>query len=81
MSEMSKELRFWATDDIVPADLQHLCNRAADCHEALVKVLEKIEDQASRATLVQDRSVSIIKQTCAIIAREAKAALAAAEKE
>lgn len=40
MSKMSKELRFWATDDIVPADLQHLCNRAADSHEALLAACE-----------------------------------------
>ena len=42
-------------------------------------LLEQIEDQAGRAALVQDRSVRIIKQVCASIARDARAALATTE--
>lgn len=38
------------------------------------KALHTIEDQASRAALVQDRSVGIIKQTCKIIADTARMA-------
>lgn len=36
MSEMSKELKLWAKDDIVPSDLQALCRKVADCHNKLV---------------------------------------------
>ncbi len=48
-------------------------------HDALLAVLEKIREQAERAALVQNRSVGIIKQTCAIIAKEADEAIAAAQ--
>lgn len=41
MSEISKELRLWAKDDIVPSDLQALCKKAADSQEALVKACKK----------------------------------------
>lgn len=51
------------------------------CHDDLVKALEEIADHAYRASLVQHRSVSIIKQTCAKIAKDAKAAIAKAQVE
>jgi hypothetical protein len=41
----------------------------------LREALEKVADQAQRASLVQDRSVHIIKQACAFIAKGAHAAL------
>lgn len=43
--------------------------------------LQVIEDQASRAALVQDRSVYIIKLACRTIANDARAALAKATGE
>ena len=46
---------------------------------ALVATLRTIQDQAHRATMVQDRSVGIIKQVCGVIASSAKDALAATE--
>lgn len=49
--------------------------------EGLITVIEKIADQAQRASFVQDRSVGIIKATCALIAKDAKAALAAIKPE
>ena len=47
-SEMSKELRLWAKDDIVPADLQHLCKEAADCHDDLVAACEYTQTLLSK---------------------------------
>lgn len=44
-------------------------------NKRLRKVLRKIADQANRATMVQDRSVSIIKGVCGVIFSEAKQAL------
>ena len=49
--------------------------------EALVAALTTIADQADRASLVQDRSVRIIKQACAIMASEAREALALAQPD
>lgn len=45
--------------------------------ETAQQALRSIEDQAGRAALVQDRSVSIIKQTCKIIADKANEAMTA----
>ena len=45
----------------------------------LLGALTKIADTASRASLVQDRSVHIIKQTCLYIADEANTAIAEAK--
>lgn len=47
----------------------------------LLATLELIEDQAGRAALVQDRSVGIIKATCAIMAKDAKTAIRKARGE
>lgn len=44
-------------------------------NDRLRDTLRKIADQANRATMVQDRSVRIIKQTCGVIFSEAKQAL------
>ena len=44
-------------------------------NERLREVLRKIADQANRATMVQDRSVDIIKGVCGVIFSEAKQAL------
>lgn len=41
----------------------------------LLAALELIEDQAERAALVQDRSVGIIKQVCAVIAKDLQSAI------
>ncbi len=54
--------------------------QAINCHEKFKTALEKIADQANRASMVQDRSVGIIKQTCGVIFSEAKQALKEAEK-
>ena len=50
----------------------------AQASAGLLAALEKIADQAHRATLVQDRSVWVIKQACKVIALEAQNAIAAA---
>jgi hypothetical protein len=47
----------------------------------LLDKLVIIQDQALRASMVQNRSVNIIKQTCAYIAKEAKQAISEAESE
>lgn len=41
----------------------------------LLRLLTSIADQAHRATLVQNRSASIIKQACGLISEEAKTAI------
>lgn len=43
--------------------------------DALREALMNLADKAHRASLVQDRSVGLIKQACAYIAKEARAAL------
>ena len=46
----------------------------------LLTIIRTIEDQAHRASLVQDRSVSIIKDVCKIIASECLDAIESIEK-
>jgi hypothetical protein len=43
--------------------------------DALREALTELAEKASRASLVQDRSVRLIKQACAYIAKEARAVL------
>ena len=46
-----------------------------------IDLIEKIKDQANRATMVQDRSVGIIKQTCGYIFSECVQVLDLLRKE
>ncbi len=54
-----------------------LCPRHASV-DVLVETLREIADTAERASYVQDRPVGIIKQTCAMIAADARKALSLA---
>lgn len=56
------------------------CGRLEALNRELLEALKQIADQAGRASLVQARSVGIIKQVCVIIADDANAAIAKASK-
>ena len=56
-------------------DLEALAIKLGNEKAALLAACKLAADQAGRAALVQDRSVGIIKATCAIIAKDAKAAI------
>lgn len=49
---------------------------AVNSYDALREALTQAAETAERASLVQDRSVGIIKQTCALIASDLRATLA-----
>jgi hypothetical protein len=62
----------WGLRDlIIRAALERRIERLEREKVAHIRTFKQINDQAHRATLVQDRSAHIIKQTCAIIAEEA----------
>ena len=43
MSKIGKELKLWAKDDIVPADLQVLCKKASKSHDDLLAACKEIQ--------------------------------------
>jgi len=82
---MGKEyMHKWLEEDAVKYDLpseEIIQQLATDNDEfqaenkTLRDALQKIAEQANRATMVQDRSVTIIKQTCGVIFSEAELVL------
>lgn len=71
-----EELTQWA--DQVEGERDAMIETIAELErerDALRMALIELAEKADRASLVQDRSVGIIKQACAYIAKEARAVL------